>query len=100
MKNCLDFNIRCGKHVNLVEELNAIEEEYKNDILATIDAFTTYEEVQAETYNDEVTCRTKILTFNHLGYLDDEETSGICEKIAKIRIDLLDEKLGGDSNEE
>ena len=93
------YNLRSGKHVNIIEELKEIEEKYRADLNADIDAFTTYEEVQAETFNDQVTVEALLDIMCKFGYLEVEECAELHEIIAKIRLEVLDEKLKGDEED-
>lgn len=96
MKEQLDYNIRCGKHINIAEELDELEAKYKADLQGTIDAFDSENEVSSETLNDQIVFTTVIRMMCKFGYLDDEECKNICECAGKIRLQLLE---GGAANE-
>ena len=95
MKEQLDYNIRCGKHLNVAEELDELEAKYRADLLSTIDAFEGYDEVSTETLNDQIVFTTVIRMMCKFGYLDEEECKNICEQAGKIRLQLLE---GGANN--
>ena len=90
LKKALAFNIRTGRAVNIVDLLDEIEDKLRCNINSDIDAFTTYEEVQAETYNDEVDARVAIALLEKLGYIDEEEMTKMMQKAAEIRLAALE----------
>ena len=97
MKDKLEYNLRCGKHLNIVTELEEIEANYKVSLKATLYAFDTYNEVSEETYNDYVTVCAVLDTYERMGYLEHEETDAIKKEAEKERINtlsLLEEKEG------
>ena len=96
MKEALDFNIRCGIHANMAEKLEELEAKYRKNLESSIEVFDTYEEVQAETFSDEVACNAILDTLMEFGYLESEECAALHELTAKIRLEMLDEKLGKD----
>lgn len=96
MREQLDFNIRCGKHINIAEELDELEAKFRADLLSTIDAFDSEDEVSNETLNDQIVFTTVIRMMEKFGYIDDEECKNICECAGKIRLQMLE---GGASNE-
>lgn len=95
MKEQLDYNIRCGKHINVAEELDELEAKYRADLLGTIDAFESADEVSAETLNDQIVFTTVIRMMEKFGYIDEEECKNICECAGKIRLQMLE---GGANN--
>lgn len=90
LKKALGFNIRTGRAVNIIDLLDEIEDKLRCNINSDIDAFTTYEEVQAETYNDEVDARVAIALLGKLGYIDEEESKAMMSKAAEIRLAALE----------
>ena len=52
--------------------------------------------MQAETFSDEVACNAILDTLMEFGYLETEECAALHELTAKIRLEMLDEKLGKD----
>jgi len=90
MKNCLDHNLRGGKVIEITSILDDIENEYKTCIKESVDVFTTYDEVSAETYSDELICKTKIKILFNLGYIEKEEAEAIYKIISRFRLDSLD----------
>ena len=96
MKNALDYNVRCGKHVNMTQKLEDLEDQYRRNLETSIESFDSYDAVQAETYNDEIVCKAILDTLCEFGYLESEECSNLHELVAKIRLEVLDEKIGKD----
>lgn len=95
MKEMLDYNLRAGKHINIVEELDELEMSFRADLKGTIDAFDSLDEVSSETLNDLVVFKTSILMMEKFGYLDDEEAAKICKQGASIRKEYLEKLEGG-----
>ncbi|MBO7730966.1 MAG: hypothetical protein J6S67_00385 [Methanobrevibacter sp.] len=91
LKKALDFNIRTGRAVNIIDVVDEIEDKLRCNIKSDIESFTTLEEVQAETYNDEVDARVQIALLEKLGYIDEEEMNAMKQKAAEIRIAALTE---------
>lgn len=95
MKEMLEYNLRAGKHINIVEELDELEAKFRADLKGTIDAFDSLDEVSSETMNDLVVFNTVIRMMEKFGYLDNEETVKICQQGASIRRDYLEKLEGG-----
>lgn len=95
MKEMLDYNLRAGKHINIVEELDELEAKFRADLKGTIDAYDSLDEVSSETMNDLIVFNTVIRMMEKFGYLDDEETVKICRQGASIRQDYLEKLEGG-----
>lgn len=95
MKEMLDYNLRAGKHINIVEELDELEAKFRADLKGTIDAYDSLDEVSNETMNDLIVFNTVIRMMEKFGYLDDEETVKICRQGASIRQDYLEKLEGG-----
>ena len=91
LKKALGFNIRTGRAVNIIDVLDEIEDKLRCNIKGDIEAFTTLDEVSAETYNDEVDARVAIGMLEKLGYIDEEESQAMMKKAAEIRIAALEE---------
>ena len=91
LKKALGFNIRTGRAVNIIDLLDDIEDKLRCNIKSDIETYTTLEEVQAETYNDEVDARVQIELLERLGYIDEEEMNAMKQKAAEIRIVALTE---------
>lgn len=91
LKKALDFNIRTGRAVNIIDVVDEIEDKLRCNIKSDIESFTTLEEVQAETYNDEVDARVQIALLERLGYIDETECNAMKQKAAEIRITALTE---------
>ena len=91
LKKALGFNIRTGRAVNIIDLLDDIEDKLRCNIKSDIEVYTTLEEVQAETYNDEVDARVQIALLERLGYIDEEEANAMKQKAAEIRIAALTE---------
>lgn len=103
MKEQLDYNIRCGKHINVAEELDELESKFRADLQATIDTYEAWDDISNETLNDLILFTTVIRAMNKYGYIDEEECKKICACAAKIRYEKLDElnsePIGGESDE-
>ena len=97
MKDCLEFNIRAGKHVNIAELIDDVELAFKASLGATMTAYETYDRVSEESYNDLMVTFAKLELLQDLGYIEKEEYEAMIEKAGQIRMDKLKE-LEGDSN--
>ena len=94
MKDCLEFNIRAGKHVNIAELIDDVELAFKASLGATITAYVTYDKVSEETYNDLLVTFAKLELLQELGYIEKEEYNSMIEKAGQIRMDKLEELEG------
>ena len=92
MSKCLDYNLRSGKLVNLNEMLDNWTGMYQAALEASIDAFDTYDEVSAETYNDQLKIVSNINVLEFLGYIDKEEAEEMRKLAVDTRMSML-EKL-------
>lgn len=92
MAKCLDYNLRSGKIVNLNEMLDNWTGMYQSALEASIDAFETYDEVSAETYNDQLKIVSNINVLEFLGYIDKEEAEEMRKLAVDTRMSML-EKL-------
>ena len=90
MSKCLDYNLRSGKVVNIVEMLDNWTDMYQASLEASIDAYDTYDEVSNETYDDEVKIVSNINVLEVLGYIDKEEASEMRQLASDIRMQMLD----------
>ena len=95
MKDCLEFNIRAGKHVNIVELIDDVELAFNASLGATTTAYETYDRVSEETYNDLMVVFAKLELLESLGYIEKEEYNSMIEKAGQIRMDKLKELDGG-----
>ena len=95
MKEHLDYNLRAGKHINIIEELDGLEMSLRADLKGTIDAYDSLDEVSNETMNDLIVFNSIIRMMEKFGYLDEEETVKICRQAASIRQDYLEKLEGG-----
>ena len=95
MKDCLEFNIRSGKHVNIADLIEDVEMVFKASLGATITAYDTYDRVSEETYSDLMVTFAKLELLTSLGYIEKEEYEAMIEKAGQIRMDKLKELDGG-----
>ena len=82
--------MRKGDKVNMEEVLAVLDSEYLGDLDATISAYETYEEINAETYNDYLVVSAKLEMFSFLGYLDAEELVAMRQTAAEMRLKKLE----------
>lgn len=94
MKDCLEFNIRSGKHVNIAELIDDVESTFKTTLGATMAAYETYDRVSEESYNDLMVTFAKLELLQDLGYIEKEEYEAMIEKASQIRMDKLKELEG------
>ena len=92
MSKCLDYNLRSGKVVDIVEMLDNWTGMYQASLEASIDVYDKYDEAPNETFNDEVKIVSNINVLEVLGYIDKEEASEMRQLASDIRAQML-EKL-------
>lgn len=87
--------LRTGAKLDMFAEIEALQEEYYNDLQASVDSFDSYYEVSLETEND-LRCASKVInTFCRLGYLFPEEANAMIECLADQRKTVLEKLEGG-----
>lgn len=96
--------MRSGKTIDIKSEIEDLEAKYRGDLEGTLDAYNSYDRIADETFNDLLSLKKTIATFEMLGYLYRDEAEEMVEYAAQIRLDYLDsliptEPLGGNSNE-
>ena len=95
MKDCLEFNIRAGKHVNIAELIDDVQMVFEASLAATIKTYDSYDAVSEESYNDLMVTFAKLELLQELGYIEKEEYEAMIEKAGQIRMDKLKELDGG-----
>lgn len=90
MDKLLNYNLRAGIHVNMVQELIDIENAYRIDLKSSFEVFDTQEETSAEMLNDEIKYSALIDLYNHLGYIDDEEAEAIRKELTAVRLEVIE----------
>lgn len=90
MSEGLSKNLRQPMRVDMNEYLNSLEQIYLINLKETIDNFSTYDEVSAETYNDYRTLIGKLEVLHDLLVLDQEELTDISTYASKLRINMLE----------
>ena len=98
MDKLLNYNIRSGIHVNMVQELTDIENAYRIDLKSSFDVFDTKDEVDNEMLNDEIKYKALIDLYEHLGYIDDEEAEAIRKELTAVRLEVI-KSLEKENNE-
>lgn len=91
MKNKLDFNVRAGKHVDMVEMLDRFEKTYEHNLESTIQTYDSYEEISNETYNDMTVCVTCLRLLEELGYIEKDELDNMTTYAEEMRLSMLKE---------
>ena len=94
MKDCLEFNIRAGKHVNIAELIDDVQMAFEASLVATIKTYDSYDAVSEESYNDLMVTFAKLELLQELGYIEKEEYEAMIEKAGQIRMDKLKELEG------
>ena len=95
MKDCLEFNIRAGKHMNIVELIDDVELAFNASLGATFKTYDTYDAILEESYNDLMVVFAKLELLQELGYIEKEEYNSMIEKAGQIRLEKLKELDGG-----
>ena len=83
--------MRKGNKVNMNEVMESLDNILLADLEASVLAFSDYEAVSDETYNDyKLTC-ARLELLNELGYLTGEELEAMRQTAAKMRLAKLEE---------
>lgn len=96
MKNNLDFNVRAGKHVDMVEMLDRFEKTYEHNLESTIQSYDSYEEISNETYSDLTVCVTCLRLLEELGYIEKDELDSMTVYAEEMRLRMLKELEEGE----
>lgn len=99
MDKLLNYNLRAGIHVNMVQELIDIENAYRIDLKSSFEVFDTQEETSAEMLNDEIKYSAIIDLYEHLGYIDEEEADAIRKELTAVRLEVIKELSEKENNE-
>ena len=81
---------RAGGMVNMDELLGELDSLYLADMDATISSYNTYDEINAETYNDYKVVCAKLEMLKKLRYLAEDETDEMMMTAAKMRLEKLE----------
>lgn len=99
MDKLLNYNLRAGIHVNMVQELIDIENAYRIDLKSSFEVFDTADEVDNEMLSDEIKYAALIDLYEHLGYIDDEEAEAIRKELTAVRLEVIKELSEKENNE-
>ena len=69
---------------------------YKADIISTIDAFDTMDDVSSETRHDLYVFTERLALLNQMTFIDDEEEQYLRDEAEKFRLDRLNMIEGDD----
>lgn len=83
--------LRSGKTIDMNEIISELESEIRCNLKASIEAYKTYDEVSAETYNDYIRIQSIIEVYCKLGYISTDEAKALIEGAYSIRIKKLKE---------
>ena len=82
--------MRKGNKVNMEELLGSLDDMFLADMESSLFAFSDYETVSDETYNDyKLTC-ARLELLNQLGYLEDDELDAMRQTAAEMRLKKLE----------
>ena len=82
--------MRKGDKVNMEELLGSLDDMFLADMESSLFAFSDYEAVSDETYNDyKLTC-ARLELLNQLGYLEDDELDAMRQTAAEMRLKKLE----------
>lgn len=82
--------MRSGKTVDMFSEIEDLQAQYSADLSASVQTYNTYEEVSNATYEDFLSVKMTISTFEMLGYLFKEEAAAMIEAAHNERMEKLD----------
>lgn len=87
LKYC--YNVRSGKHINILEFVKDLEDEYRIQLRESINSCDTEYDVSNETFNDYLVALGKFYTLKELGYIEPEEYAAVDTILSKIRLEVL-----------
>ena len=82
--------MRSGKTIDMFSEIEDLQAQYSADLSASVQTYNTYEEVSNATYDDFLSVKMTISTFETLGYLFKEEAAAMIEAAHNERMEKLD----------
>lgn len=82
--------MRSGKTIDMFSEIEDLQAQYSADLSASVQTYNTYEEVSNATYDDFLSVKMTISTFEMLGYLFKEEAAAMIEAAHNERMEKLD----------
>ena len=82
--------MRSGKTIDMFSEIEDLQAQYSADLSASVQAYNTYVEVSNATYEDFLSVKKTISTFELLGYLFKEEAEDMIEAAHNERMEKLD----------
>ena len=82
--------MRSGKTIDMFSEIEDLQAQYSADLSASVQTYNTYEEVSNATYEDFLSVKMTISTFEMLGYLFKEEAADMIEAAHNERMEKLD----------
>lgn len=82
--------MRSGKTIDMFSEIEDLQAQYSADLSASVQTYNTYEEVSNATYDDFLSVKMTISTFEMLGYLLKEEAAAMIEAAHNERMEKLD----------
>ena len=99
MDKLLNYNVRSGIHVNMVDELEKIEAAYKADLKADFEVYDSIDEIENEMLSDKAKYCAMIDLYNHLGYIDDEECAALLDALEALRHEVYKNLIEKENNE-
>lgn len=82
--------MRSGKTIDMFSEIEDLQAKYLADLSASVQTYNTYEEVSNATYDDFLSVKKTISTFEILGYLFKEEAAAMIDAAHNERMEKLD----------
>ncbi len=91
MDKLFNVNFRQGFRIEMIGFMEELQKDYERELDATIQAYTDYDNVSAETYNDNDILNGKLVMLERLGYINEDELAALLEKASEIRINKIEE---------
>lgn len=88
MKSELSYNFR-KTEVDIIEVLDNIELTFKNDLSASEEVSTSYDEISSNTWDDLQRCNNSLILLCDLRLITNEELLACKKKAYKTRMEFL-----------
>lgn len=82
---------REGKRLDMMKQIEDLQEEYINNLNASLEINYTYDSASGETFNDCLTVKRVLYAFYVMGYLYRDEYEDMCKVADDLRLIKLKE---------
>ena len=86
----LNVNYRAGGRVNIIDLLQELEDKYRANLSATVEAYDTYDDISEETDNDKNIFIAELGVLHATGYINEDEFEAMVQIVGDIRLNILE----------